>query len=454
MSSSVGTQIDRRLAAPRPMIGLVEDDPIMGESLMQRLELEGYRVRWWQTGEEALAYLREAACQVLVCDIRLPDLDGEQLFRRALPDLGVTPVIFITAFGEVEQAVRLMRAGADDYVTKPFEVDALLHKIGILCTREITAGNDMRGREALGSSAAMRSVESELQRVKDASTPVLLLGETGVGKEVAARQLHDASIRRELPFIIVSCATIPVERAESVVFGHERGAVTGSRSAQCGLVEQAGAGTLFLDEVSALPLPLQGKLLRLLEDGTYRKLGGAQELVSNARILSSSNANLPKLVAEGRFRADFYYRLNAIELQIPPLRERPEDIVPLADHIIAQTVRRTGGRIPTLMPAARAALCAHPWPGNIRELRNRLERALGLSGGAAQLSAQALFPEQTLLAAPESRIASLADARERAERLQIEEAIRQTGGEIGKAAALLGVSRTTLWDKMRRLRIP
>jgi DNA-binding NtrC family response regulator len=451
VSSATATQTDRSDTGLPPMIGVVEDDPIMGESLVQRLELEGYRVSWWHSGEEAVTHLSEATCQVLVCDIRLPDMDGEQLFRRALTNLGATPVIFITAFGEVEQAVRLMRAGADDYVTKPFEVEALLHKIAVLCAREITAGNDMRGRAALGCSDAMRAVESELQRVRDATTPVLLLGETGVGKEVAARQLHDVSMRRELPFVVVSCATIPVEYAESEMFGHEGGAVVGSHGAHVGLVEQAGSGTIFLDEVSALPLPLQAKLLRLLEDGTYRKLGGTREVVSGARIVSSSNADLSALVTDGRFRVDLYYRLNTIELRIPPLRARPEDIVPLTEHFLAQFARRTSQRVPSLTPAAQAALRNHAWPGNIRELRNRLERALSLSGETAQLSAQALFPEEALLEHPGNRIASLAEVRDRAERLQIEEAIRQTGGEIGKAASLLGVSRTTLWEKMRRL---
>jgi DNA-binding NtrC family response regulator len=453
MTPSLANQTDLSPAGRRPLIGLVEDDPIMGESLVQRLELEGYRTKWWRSGEEALAEFREAACRVLVCDIRLPDLDGEQLFRRALPDLGGTPVIFITAFGEVEQAVRLMRAGADDYVTKPFEVEALLHKIAALCIREVTAGDDMRGREALSCSAAMRGVELELRRVKESAAPVLLLGETGVGKEVAARQLHDTSARRKLPFIVVNCATIPVDRAESEMFGHERGTVAGSRGAHAGLVEQAGAGTLFLDEVSALPSALQGKFLRLLEDGTYRRLGATQEMVTSARIVSSSNADLPMLVAEGHFRADLYYRMNAIEVRIPPLRARPEDIIPLAEHFITEFARRTGHRVPSLTAAASSALRDHAWPGNIRELRNRLERALGLCAGAAQLSADAVFPEEKLLEHPSNRVASLAEARQRAERLHIEEAIRQTGGEIGKAAALLGISRTTLWEKMRRLRL-
>jgi DNA-binding NtrC family response regulator len=450
MSDTPRAIVDRRQGA-RPLIGLIEDDPIMGESLMQRLELEGYSVRWWRTGEGAALDLPGASCQVLLCDIRLPDLDGEQLFRRILPDLGATPVIFITAFGEVEQAVRLMRAGADDYVTKPFEVETMLQRIEALCAREITAGNDIRGRVALGCSTAMRGVESELQRVRDASIPVLILGETGVGKEVAARQLHETSIRKERPFVVVSCATVALERAESIMVGQEPLEGSATRNAQAGLVEQAEAGTLFLDEVSALPSALQGKFLRLLEDGTYRRLGGTQELISHARIISSSNADLPRLTSEGAFRPDLFYRLNAIELRIPPLRSRSEDIVPLAEHIIAEIARRAGGRIPTLLPAARSALREHAWPGNIRELRNRLERAVSLSDGSAQLSAQSLFPEQNLLTSPSNRIASLAEARERAERLQIEEAIRQTQGELGKAANLLGVSRTTLWDKMRRL---
>jgi DNA-binding NtrC family response regulator len=452
MNSALTTRGGRSHTAYSPLIAVVEDDPIMGESLVQRLELEGYRARWWQSGEEALAHFRDAPCQVLVCDIRLPDLDGEQLFRRLLPDLGATPVIFITAFGEVEQAVRLMQAGADDYVTKPFEVESLLSKIAALCAREIVAGNDMRGWWAPGGSDAMRGVDAEIQRLKDAPTSILLLGETGAGKEVAARQLHGTSMRQDLPFIVVSCATIPVERAESAMFGHERGAVVGARGSHVGLVEQAGSGTLFLDEVSALPLALQGKLLRLLEDGTYRKLGDTRETVSKARIISSSNADLAVLVANGKFRADLYYRLNAVELHIPPLRARPEDIIPLAEHFLAEFARRTGQRVPSLIPGARAALRDHLWPGNVRELRNRLERALVLSGGTSQLSAHHLFPENTLLEQPGDRIASLAEARERAERLQIEEAIRQTGGEIGKAAALLGISRTTLWEKMRRHR--
>jgi DNA-binding NtrC family response regulator len=439
------------ITKPPPTVGIVEDDPIMGESLLQRLQLEGYHPIWWQSGTDALDRLATAGCRVLICDIRLPDMDGEQLFRRALPELGATPVIFITAFGEVEQAVRLMRAGADDYVTKPFAVEALLGKIAALCAREAIAGSTVRGHRILSASSAMRGVEAELLRMQDAATPVLLLGETGVGKEVAAHQLHESSTRRDQPFIVVNCATLSLDRAESEMFGHERGGIVGTRAAHMGLVERAGVGTLYLDELSALPPPLQGKFLRLLEDGSYRRLGGTEDLESQARVISSSNVDLPALVAEGRFRADLYYRLNATELRIPPLRKRQEDIVPLAEHFLAELARQEARRAPILMPAAIAALNEHDWPGNIRELRNRVERAFGVSADTSQIAAAALFPEQGLRQDPAERVPSLAEARERAERMHIEEALRLTGGNMSKAADLLSVSRTTLWDKMRKL---
>ncbi len=287
-------------------------------------------------------------------------MDGEQLFRRALPDLGATPVVFITAFGEVEQAVRLMRAGADDYITKPFSAEALLDKIAGLAAREIIAGSNVPGQQALSASPAMRGAEAALLRFKNALTPLLILGETGVGKEIAARQLHESSARRDQPFVIVNCATIPLDRAESEMFGHERGGISGSRSAHIGLVERAGLGTLYLDEVSALPLQLQGKLLRLLEDGSYRRIGGSEELISQARIVSSSNADLPRLVTEGQFRADLYYRLNATEIHILPLRDRCEDIILLAEHFLAELARRDGSRIPSLTPAAANTLRRMP----------------------------------------------------------------------------------------------
>ena len=451
MNASATAPKELAPARPRPTIGIVEDDPIMGESLLQRLQLEGYRAVWWQSGEDVLEQFEEAECRVLVCDIRLPDMDGEQVFRRILPALGSTPVIFITAFAEVEQAVRLMRAGADDYITKPFDIETLLNKIAELCTREIIAGSAASGHQALSGSASMRGVESELLRIKDMASPVLILGETGVGKEIAARQLHESSLRRDLPFVVVNCAAIPLDRAESEMFGHERGAVANARTAHIGLVEQAGMGTLFLDEVSALAQGLQAKLLRLVEDGSYRRLSGTTELISQARIVSSSNADLKAFIADGRFRSDLYFRLNATELHIPSLRARREDIVPLAEHFLVQFAHCAHNRVPSLTPSAVAALNDYAWPGNVRELRNRIERAVELSANASQISTMALFPEHGLLDGPTDRLPSLAEARGRAERVHIEDVLRQTQGNMSKASALLGISRTTLWDKIRKL---
>jgi DNA-binding NtrC family response regulator len=344
-----------------------------------------------------------------------------------------------------------MQAGADDYITKPFEVETLLSKIATLCLRKSSAGEAGAGRGKLSASPAMRAVELELLRVTDLAAPVLLLGETGVGKEVAALQLHQSSMRADLPFIVVSCATLPIDRCESILFGHERGSIPGHRNAREGFVEQAGEGTLYLDEVSALPLTLQSKLLRLLENGTYRRVGGSDDLRSTARIVSSSNADLPRLVADRMFRADLFYRLNAIELRIPPLRARREDILLLTEHYLVRFAREAGHRLPTLAASAREALLEHDWPGNIRELRNRLHQAVSLSARTPHITAQSIFPEDSLSDTPAPTIASLAEARDRAERRQIEEALNQTKGEIAKAAALLRISRTTLWEKMRRL---
>jgi transcriptional regulator with PAS, ATPase and Fis domain len=256
-----------------------------------------------------------------------------------------------------------------------------------------------------------------------------------------------------MPFVPVSCATIPIDHTEREIFGYERGAMAGARSgARVGLVEQASGGTLFLDEVSALPIVVQSKLLRLLGDSSYRRVGGTSEIISDARIVSSSNADLPTLIARGEFRADLYYRLNAVEVHIPPLRARRQDIIPLAEHYLVQFSRSTGDRVPVLSPSTRAAMQEHDWPGNIRELRNRMERAVGAAAGASQLTIGAVFPERALRDTPADRVPSLAEVRERAERLYIEEAVRQTGGELTRAAALLGISRTTLWEKMRRLK--
>jgi DNA-binding NtrC family response regulator len=433
-----------------PVIALVEDDMILGESLLMRLELEGYRGIWWRTGEEALRHLAASRPDVLLCDIRLPDIDGEQLFRRALPALGDTPVIFMTAFAEVEQAVRLVRAGADDYLTKPFDLGALIEKLNRLASAREAEG---RGSEPiLGRSDPMRRLEAVLRRVRDIDSTVLLCGETGVGKEVAARCLHDVSARAHTPFVPVNCAAIPAELIESQLFGHEKGAFTGAHARHLGFAEQAAAGTLFLDEIAELPLPMQAKLLRLLQDRSFRRVGGETTLPFRARVVAATNAELGPRLEDGRFRKDLYFRLNVIELRIPPLRCRPEEIAPLLHHFLNHYADAFGRPPRVLSAAAEATATAHDWPGNVRELKNRAERAVALAA-APEIGIADLFPERGLLEEPAGRVPSLSEVRQEAERQHILAALRRTNGQHAEAASLLGISRTTLWEKMRKLEI-
>ena len=438
-----------RAAVRSAVVAIVDDDPIMGESLVQRLSLEGYGTAWWKAGREAARRLAQQEVDLVLCDIRLPDIDGEQLYRELLPVLGKTPIIFITAFGELEQAVRLMRLGANDYLTKPFDIELLLEKLSSLL--EGSARAELQPSEALGCSPAMQRIEAVLRRVKDLDATVLLSGETGVGKEVAARFLHLISNRAERPFISVNCGALPAELVESQLFGHERGAFTGAHVGHRGFVELAADGILFLDEIAELPLVAQAKLLRLLDDRRFYRVGGEKELGFTARVVAATNADLAQRVEAGQFRKDLFYRINVVALRLPPLRDRREEILPLARGFIAEFGKSFDRSVEGLAPEAEAAAVAHAWPGNVRELRNRIERAAAIGAGGL-IAATELFPETVPLASG-ARPKTLAAARDAAERLRIEAALRETGGQILAAAASLGVSRTTLWEKMRRLGI-
>jgi DNA-binding NtrC family response regulator len=429
-------------------VAVIEDDPVMGASLVQRLELEGYRPVWWQTGGDALAALKQQRPDLLICDIRLPDMSGEDIFRQALPELGTSPVLFITAYGDIEQAVRLVRGGADDYLTKPFHIDDLLERIERLlgaqrATRSVSS--------ALGLSEPMRRIEALLRRVADVDSSVLFTGESGVGKEVAARFLHHVSGRASSPFMAVNCAAIPAELMESELFGHERGAFTGALTRHEGYAERAKGGILFLDEIGDLPAPLQGKLLRLLHDRTFHRLGGKTPIICQARVICSTNRDLEALTAAGAFREDLFYRINVIPVTIPPLRTRPDDILPLLRGYVRHFSETFNRSVRGLTSLAEEAARTHAWPGNVRELRNRAERAVALAD-QPWLAPVDLFPDLDLgEARRRPPLSTLAEAREAAERRQIERALEQTDGRVAKAAELLGVSRTTLWEKMRRI---
>lgn len=431
-------------------IGLVEDDPIMGESLVQSLTLEGAAVEWWQSGAEAVRGLSATMPDLVVCDIRLPDVTGDHVFGELARTHAMPPFLFMTAFGDIDEAVRLMRAGAGDYVTKPFDLEAFLDRARSL----LKPRNRDASSAVLGASLAMRQIESALRKISNLSPPVLLLGETGVGKEVCARFLHSNSNRAKAPIIAVNCAALPPHLIESELFGHEKGAFTGAQTLHRGYAERADDGVLFLDEITELPIALQPKLLRLLEQRTFTRVGGERDLCFKARIVCAANVDPVKAVKAGSFRSDLLHRINTLSIVIPPLRERPEDIELFLRTFFEVVRGGSPSSLKGIAPSAIEAALDHDWPGNVRELKNRVERAVALAAGDRLLCSD-LFPDMTVRsdAGQPERFLTLAAARATAERRQIERALVETGNSPGEAARLLGVSRTTLWEKMRRLGI-
>jgi len=427
-------------------IGLIEDDPIMGESLVQSLSLEGSTVRWWKGKSEAMRGLKQSNHDLVICDMRLPDGRGDELFRELSAIESLPPFIFITAFGDIDQAVSVMRAGAGDFLTKPFEMSALLERANALMRRRVSPPTD----GSLGASDAMRGIEATLRTISDTLAPVLITGETGVGKEVCARFMHAISSRSREPFIAVNCAAFPPDTMERELFGY-RGA--SGTSFHHGFAERARGGVLFLDGVSELPLGLQAKLLRLVDAREFNRVGGEQLIQFRARVVCSTSGELAELVKEGKFRADLFYRINTVSINVPPLREREGDIAWLLEHYLGSSSKSDERGPRGLSSLAIEMALSHQWPGNVRELRNRMERAVALTRTEWILPGD-MFPDLNLTSHPMTRaFATLSEAREDAERRQIERALKQTTGQIQEAAVLLGVSRTTLWDKMRRLGI-
>jgi DNA-binding NtrC family response regulator len=432
-------------------IAVIEDDPIMGESLLQRLTLEGYEAHWFRTGGEALTQMKAIGPDLVLCDIRLPDMNGEQMFRSALPDLRFTPVMFMTAFGDIEQAVRLMQAGADDYVTKPFQMEEFLGRIDHLLKRR----RRVEGIElpVLGQSETMRRIEALLRRVADIDSTLLLTGESGVGKEVAARFVHEVSQRASKPFVAVNCAAIPVDLLESELFGHEKGAFTGATARHDGYAERAKEGILLLDEISEIRPNLQAKLLRMIQERSFIRVGGERPIEFKARLICTSNSDLDAEVEAGRFRRDLYYRINVIPVKIPPLRERREDILVLLGKYISQFATAFRSDVRGASTLAEDTALIHHWPGNVRELRNRAERAVALAHGP-WLGPGDLFPDlvpEAPLSDAGPLVMPLSAVRDDAEKRHIQSALQHTGRQVKQAADLLGISRTTLWEKMRRL---
>ncbi|MGJ3262247.1 MAG: sigma-54-dependent transcriptional regulator [Salinarimonas sp.] len=447
----------------RALILVIEDDEILGASLQQRLTLEGWHVRWAQSAAQALAAIARQTPDAVMCDIRLPDGDGESLMRDVFARAGAVPTIFMTAYGGIDQAVRLVRMGARDYVTKPFELDEVVDKLRAASGGAPASAASADPFASFGLSPATAGTRRTLERVADVDLPVLLAGETGTGKEVAARFLHAASRRAAGPFVAVNCAALAPELVDSALFGHEKGAFTGAHERRLGLAETAGEGTLFLDEIGELDAALQAKLLRLVQERELMRVGGVRPIAFGARLVCATHRDLEAEVARGAFREDLWYRINVVTIRISALRERPDEIAPLLERFVAGAGPRLRDARIAIAPEALAAARAYDWPGNVRELKNRVERAVALCEGDV-IGAPDLFPDarpkpppagsSTPASAPAAAEGlTLAEVREAAEKAHIEVVLRATGNGIQETAQRLGVSRTTLWEKMRRLGI-
>ena len=446
------------MSGPSPVLLVADDDEVARELLAEALGREGYRVRLAAGGEE---YLRLAAAEpfdMALVDLRMPDLDGLGVLKRLAmiqPDL---PVVILTAFATIETAIEAVAAGASDYLSKPFRMEEI--KIVVrrtLDARRLTRENlqfrqELKARYGfetlVGQSHQMAEIYKLVARVASLETTVLIQGETGTGKELVARAIHDASARAGRPFVVVDCAALPETLFESELFGHERGAFTGAFAARRGLLEMSAGGTCLLDEIGELTTPLQAKLLRTLQERTIRRVGGNDPIPVDVRVVAATNRDLRKLAAEGEFRDDLYYRLNVVTITVPPLRERSSDIPLLAQHFLETFAHRTERPVKRLAPEALALLAAYHWPGNVRELENVIERAVALSSSETLLPDD--FPPHLREASRAPRLPAAGMTLEEVKRWYLNKVLEEAGGNKLRAAELLGIDRRTLYRILER----
>ncbi|HGN2414563.1 TPA: sigma-54-dependent transcriptional regulator [Pseudomonas aeruginosa] len=436
----------------KPLLILIEDDDVLGRSLQQRFGLEGYAVHWARTAKEGEAALANPAARIVLSDIQLPDGTGEDVVCAAFERHGALPTIFMTAYGDIEQAVRLVKLGARDYIAKPFDLDELVDRIASILAIDNDADDVSDPFACFGFSEATAGLRKTLDKLSQSDLPVLFTGETGTGKEVAARYLHHRTTQSDEPFIAINCAAIPGDLFESAMFGHERGAFTGAVARHIGFAEQAGSGTLFLDEVGELGLNHQAKLLRLLEAREFQRLGDNKVLQCHARFIFATNRDLLAAASQGRFRDDLLFRINVVECAMPPLRDRKWEIEPLLRFYVRRISFRRNEDPPELASDVIPFALQHPWPGNIRELVNRTERAIALKESSA-LQIADLWPDHMEKKAAARDLITLAGAREAAERERIEQVLNSQGGNLSETARILDISRTTLWNKIQKYKI-
>ncbi len=447
------------MADPRSIL-VVDDDSAMREMLASLLEPEGFAVETAATADQALEHLRERDFDVVLSDIRMPGRSGIALAGEMRDVRARTPVVLMTAFGSFDTAIEAMRAGAFDYITKPFKREAVLVTLERALEHRALEQENARLRRAVdqttalgdlvGVSPAMRDLFALIKRVGAGRSSVLITGESGTGKEVVARTLHFSGARARGPFVPVNCTALPEGLLESELFGHVRGAFTGAHATKRGLFEEASGGTLFLDEIGDMGPMLQGKLLRVLQDHEVRPVGGNVSVKVDARIVAATNRDLRAEIEAGRFRHDLYYRLNVIPIHIPPLRERPEDVARLANQFLR---RHSPDRIRRFTPAALESLKRRRWEGNARELENFIERVLALCDRDVIDSADLPELEAPTEAAPRGAHDALGFAVESRmtvrdlEDRYIEEVLRFTGGNKVQAARILGINRRTLYRR-------
>jgi len=434
---------------------VVEDDPALREALTDTLEMAGYRALSAANAEQALAWLDKGAVEgkpgLVLTDVQMPGMDGHALLRALKARHPEIPVILMTAHGQIDRAVQAMRDGAADYLPKPFEPDKLLATVA----RHFRQAGEATASSMVAQDPASLALLELARRVAASDATILLTGESGVGKEVYARYIHQHSARAKGPFVALNCAAIPENLLESVLFGHEKGAFTGASAAQPGKFEQANGGILLLDEISELPFNLQAKLLRVLQEREVERVGGRSLLALDVRVIAATNRDLSSWVAEGRFRDDLYYRLNVFPLEIPPLRSRPTDIPALARHFLKRHEQVAGRSGFSFTDAALAELTGYDWPGNIRELGNVVQRAMILAPGAE------IGPEHLMLPNTSSRLARApirhpGDQTESGlkdiERDTILNTLQRMQGSRRKTAEALVMSERTLRHKLKQYR--
>ncbi len=459
---------------------IVDDEPNLRKILSAQLSRDGYDVLTAEDGEQGLQILREHHIDLVVTDLKMPKVDGMTLLREALREDPELPIVMITAHGTVDTAVEALKLGAFDYLTKPFDKDEVRSVVAkALKTRALAqeeATTDPVGAVKssgvrfgiIGASPGLTDLYAVLERVADTPTTVLITGESGTGKELVARALHEHSTRKDKPFIKVNCAAIPKELIESELFGYERGAFTGAVSSKPGRFELANGGTLFLDEVGEIPVEMQVKLLRALQESEFERVGGIKTIHVDVRLVAATNRDLKKLIAAGGFREDLFYRLNVVSIRLPALRERDTDIPLLVEHFLAKFNERLKKQVTGVEPEALDILSAYTWPGNIRELENVMERSVlfcdaqklrvedlplelrGSSGSTNPPSADGSGSDIPLSAEGGLK-EHVKVAMSRLERDLVSRALKQTSGNVTHAARLLKISRKGLQLKMKEL---